>query len=282
MNYTIFTKPWKDLKIINLAQLVKKLGFNGIEIPVRDGYQVTPNNYKTELALAVKILNDYGLYIGSVAPTNYQDIDEEYIEILSNNNISLFRVCLKIDMSVGYLKSEQIIKNFFDKILPVLEKYNVCIGVQNHCNYNIGSAIGVMHLIEEYDKKYIGAVYDPAHCAIDGEPVDMGYNIIKSKIKLVNFKSAYYRRTNITNCTEANWKVTWTTSKDSGYSWKQMVDCLKVNKYIGDICMPAEYSNPYDEGQLMGDVIIPFVKYDLEYIKYLFNPKDNSFDHIIL
>ena len=112
MNYTIFTKPWKNLNISNLAQLVNKLGFNGIEIPIRDGYQITPNNYKIELPLAVKILKDYDLYIGSVAPTNYLDIDEEYIEILSKNNISLFRICLKIDMSVGYLKSERIIKNY--------------------------------------------------------------------------------------------------------------------------------------------------------------------------
>ena len=62
-----------------------------------------------------------------------------------------------------------------------------------------------------------------------------------------------------------------------------MVKCLKDNNYSGDICLPVEYSNPSGEGLLMGDIILPLVKYDMDYINYLF-AKADSFDdnHLFL
>ena len=282
MKFTIFTKPWKSLDVVELAQLVNKLGFDGVEFPIRDGYQVSDEDIHTRLPVACKTFNDYNLFIGSIAPSNYLVIDEHYIETVAANDIRLLRVCLNIDMNLGYFETEKLIKSHFDKLMPILESYNVCIGVQNHCKYSIGSAVGIMHLIEQYDDKYIGAVYDPAHCAIDGEPVDMGFNIIQSRLKLVNFKSAYYRRTNNPNSTEASWNVTWVTAKDGAYSWRKMANCLIENNYDGQICLPAEYSDPNDNGQLMGNIILPYVKYDFNYLRHLLGYQMASSDFPII
>ena len=41
---TVFSKPWPELSLEALGKLVKGLGFDGVEFPVRPGYQVTPEN----------------------------------------------------------------------------------------------------------------------------------------------------------------------------------------------------------------------------------------------
>ena len=47
------------------------LGFDGVELPVRPSYPVTPDNVDTELLEAVRILADHGLKIASIAgPTD--------------------------------------------------------------------------------------------------------------------------------------------------------------------------------------------------------------------
>ncbi len=50
---TVFTKPWQKLTLEELADLIKGLGFDGIELPVRPGFQVEPDS----------ILQDYRLFV---------------------------------------------------------------------------------------------------------------------------------------------------------------------------------------------------------------------------
>ncbi|HUS47743.1 MAG TPA: hypothetical protein VM098_06470, partial [Phycisphaerae bacterium] len=69
--YTVFTKPWKDKTLAELFAFVKGLGFDGVELPVRPGFQVSPETIAEGLPAAARIAADCGLRIGSVAgPTD--------------------------------------------------------------------------------------------------------------------------------------------------------------------------------------------------------------------
>ena len=46
----IFTKPWKTLSLPDLAEHIKSLGFDLIELPVRPGFQVEPDYIERDLA----------------------------------------------------------------------------------------------------------------------------------------------------------------------------------------------------------------------------------------
>ncbi len=45
--YSVFTKPWKTMELARLGAFVSGLGFDGIELPVRPGYQVEPETAVT-------------------------------------------------------------------------------------------------------------------------------------------------------------------------------------------------------------------------------------------
>ena len=71
LSYTVFTKPWQKKSLPELARFVSDLGFDGIELPVRPGYQVEPENVAKGLPEAARILGDHGVRIGTVAgPTD--------------------------------------------------------------------------------------------------------------------------------------------------------------------------------------------------------------------
>jgi sugar phosphate isomerase/epimerase len=264
--FTVFTKPWQDLSLEDLGKLVRSLGFDGVELAVRTGYQVEPEKVSSGLKEAVRILRDQGVAISSIAgPT-----DEPTIAACGENGIPIIRICQGVDLDVGYLESEKKIRNEYDKLIPALEAAGVSIGVQNHCGNMIASAIGIMHLIEKYDPRHISAVLDPAHCAVDGETEEMALDIVWSHLSLINFKSASHRRINRITAQEAEWEILWTTAPHSGYSWRKMVSLLRKRNYRGDICLPAEYSRPDGGGQLMGEDVIPSLTYDINYLKHLF------------
>ena len=261
----LFTKPWPGLSLPELGRLVKRLGCDGVELPVRPGYQVTPDRVAKGLPEAARLLSKEGVKIGSVAGST----DEATIAACGEAGVPILRVCLAVDLKMGYKASEEKLRREYDALVPLLRKHNVSIGVQNHCGNMIGSAIGVMHLIEGYEPAAVSAVLDPAHCAVAGEPPEMAIDIVWSHLSLMNFKAASHWRTNGLNAPEAAWEVYWTTAQHSGYSWKAAVAELKKRDYSKDICLPAEYSDWRKGGQLMGDDVIPFLSHDVAYLKHL-------------
>jgi len=219
---------------------MKALGVDGVELPVRPGYQVEPAAIGKGLLEAKKILAGEGIKIGSVAGS----VDEPTINALGAAGIRILRICVGIDMQIGYLATEKQMRKQWDALVPVLDKAGVTIGVQNHCDYCVGSAIGIMHLIEDYDPKHVSAVYDPAHCGLDGEPEVMGLDIVWPHLSLVNLKSAFRQRSNGPDEVEAEYQIVWSSCHHAIYSWSKLVQALKERGYKGDICLPAEYTSP--------------------------------------
>lgn len=214
VTFSAFTRPWKTPLPI-LGAFIKKLGFDGIELPVRPGYQVTPEKVTTDLRVATQILADCGLAITSIAgPT-----DEPTIAACAEANIPVIRVCLDIPADVSYLDHEANLRHQFDALLPLLERYGVTLGIQNHQGRFVANAMGIRHLIEQYDRRYIGAVLDFAHCALHGEIPELALDIVWSHLCLVNLKNAYWQRTNGPEAAVAVYGHYWTNGRQGLASW---------------------------------------------------------------
>ena len=85
--FSVFTKPWKTQSLPWLGKFVSDLGFDGIELPVRPGYQVEPDNVAT-LSEAARQLGEFGVKIFSVAgPT-----DEATIAACAEAGVPTIRV----------------------------------------------------------------------------------------------------------------------------------------------------------------------------------------------
>lgn len=259
----IFSKAWPELPLEDLAEKVISLGFDGVELPVREGYQVNPGNVDTKLTEAVDIFKSRGLEIGSVAGT----INEHIIRAMGRSGIKILRVMAKIDTDRGYFNSVDSLRKEIIRHENVLRESQVTIGVQNHCNNYVGSALGLHHLLKGIPKDIAGAYLDFAHCGLVGEPVEIALDILKDQIVMVNFKSAYWFKTNSPDATEAKWQHLWTTHKHSLYNWSKTYTMLREINYKGYITIPAEYGSVGVKGQKMGDTIIKQIEEDITYLK---------------
>ena len=262
----VFVKHWPELSLQELGAMVKGLGFDGVELPVRPGFQVTPETAVQKLPEAVRILADQGIRTASVAAEAAKNI----IAACGNAGVPLIRIMAPIDRKAGYLATESKLRNELDALLPVLEENGVAIGVQNHCGEFIGSAIGLMHLIEGYDPELVGAVLDLGHSGLVGEPEEMAIDIVWSHLLLVNLKSAYWRRAAGQEAKDALWEPYWTLGGFGLCSWRKTVKELQRRGYGGDICLTAEYSRPDGSGAALGgEGVKERVRQDLDYLRSL-------------
>jgi len=256
---TVFTKPWPEKELSELAGFVAGLGLDGVELPVRPGFQVVPEKVEAALPKAARAFKEHDAAIRSVAGPE----DEATIRAMGEAGIPILRVMAKIEMKVGYVASIEELRRRWDRLLPALEKNKVTIGVQNHCDYSVGSAIGLVHLIGKYDRKLVAAVLDPAHCGLAGEPDDMAIDIAWPHLALVNLKSAFWRMTSGPEAEDVEWKKYWTTGRFGITSWPKVIKELSRRGYTGDYCLTAEYSNPDGSGDLKGEAASRLIKEDV-------------------
>lgn len=272
IKYSVFTKPWKDISLEELASYVARMGFDAVEYPLREGYQVQPSDGERGVKHLCETFRAQGIEVASIAggvdvqvtnnTTDVLGIDERLFAGCSDNGIPVIRICQSMDKSLDFHKNIEIIKSKYDRLIPYCEKYNVKIGVQMHCGYQISNSAETYILLKDYDPKYIAAVWDSGHSGLAGNEPEAAIDTVWDMLCMVNFKAAFRRRTNGPEMVPAQWTVHWTTGKNACGSWKRAVDHLKKRDYSGIVCLPAEYS---DE-----DNVDNYIKQDIAFIKELF------------
>lgn len=256
--FSVFTKPWETQSIDELAALIKGLGFDGIEFPLRAGYQVEPERAEKELPLLAEKLNSYGLKIFSVASST----DENIFAACAEAGVPVIRIMANIDLKEGYWKSEYKLKEDIEKFLPLCEKYNIKVGIQHHYGPMVSNSMELYHLVDGFDPKYIGAIWDSAHSALAGEEPELGLDILESHLCMVNLKNAFYTRVNGPESYTAKWDRYFTTAPNGLSSWPRIAGYLKQKEYNGVICLTAEYT---DESQ-----VDRYIAQDISYGRSLF------------
>jgi len=245
VQFSVFTKPW-HAPLPELAGLVKGWGFDGVELPVRPGYQVTPENVRRALPEAVRILGEHGLKVFSVAgPT-----DETTISACAEQGIAMIRIMADLG-SRGYLEGESALRKEFDRFLPLVEKYGVRVGVQNHYGRMVCHALGLRRLLRGYEPSCIGAVWDAAHNALQGEEPELALDIIWPLLLMVNLKNAVWQRTNPPEADSAQWAPWFTSGRQGLASWPRVAAELKRRSYDGVVCLTAEYSDEKEVNRLI-------------------------------
>ena len=270
--FSVFTKPWKTISLEELGALVKDMGFDGVEYPLRDGYQVQPSDGIKGIKRLVEVLGSFGVTVESIAggidvkySTDNKAVglnNEELFAGCGETGIKIIRICQSLDRKLGFFENIDEIKRIYDAAVPYCEKYNVTVGVQMHCGSSITSSAETYMLLKDYNPKHIAAVWDSGHNGLAGTEPCFALDTVWDMLCMVNFKAAYWKLRTGPEKDEAVWDAYWTTAQHACGNWMEAVNHLKKRGYSGVVCMPAEYS---DEPN-----VEKYTRQDLAYIKSLF------------
>lgn len=260
--FAVFVKPWKSLSIPKLALHVLELGFNLIELPIRPGFPVEPERIEQDLPEAVKTLAELGVSIVNVT-VDLPLTDERLYAACAANNITMNRVIFK-RISPSYWESEKDARRQLDAAIPLCEQYGVKIGIQHHYGGSVPiNSMGLYNLVKDYDPRYVGAIWDPAHNALQGEDALTGLELVQSHLCMVNLKNAYWRRMNPPDGSEAKWGAYFCAGPHGRTSWADVAAGIKQVGYTGPITFSAEYTDDNYTDRLL--------EADLAYARKLFD-----------
>lgn len=259
----VFVKPWKKFPLRELGAHVRELGFEWIELPVRAGFPCQPESIARDLPEAVHILGEEGVRILNVAVDLPLD-DEQLYAACAAAGIDLNRIMFRTGKR-NYWEAENDARRQLDRAMPLCEQYGVRLGVQNHYGDFVGvHELGLYHLLKGYDHRYVGAIWDPAHNALEGMAPEPALDVVAELLYIVNLKNGYWRQVSPPEAEVTEWKVYWTSARHGRTSWLRVIDKLKQIGYSGPICLTAEYSDEHAVDRLITD--------DLTYAKSLLTP----------
>ena len=236
--FSVFTKAWKEVPLERLGELVRGMGFEGIELPVRPGFQVEPERADRDLPSAARQLAEVGVPIRSVASA----ADAPTIMACADAGVPLLRIMAPIRADESYTEAEERYRREFDALLPALDRAGVTLGVQNHAGRQVANAIGLRSLIGRYDPRHVAAVWDAGHEAVAGTEPELAIDTIWSHLRIVNLKNAIWLQTGEAGAAGAEWSPYWTAGRLGLSPWPRVAAELQRRGYAGTVCLTAEYS----------------------------------------
>ena len=169
----IFSKglEWMDYNM--LAEAVAAAGFNGIDIAVRPGGSVLPENVERDLPKAVEAARKNGLTIPMMvtAISNPDDpLTERILKTASAMGVKHYRMAwLEYDPKKSIMQNLDVHKSTLERLAALNKKYNIQAGYQNHNGIRVGGPIwDIWHMIHDMDPQYISCQYDIYHATVEG------------------------------------------------------------------------------------------------------------------
>lgn len=241
--WSVFTKPWRDLGVSELAGLVARMGFNAVEFPLRPGYQVDLDRLGPSLGELTRALADHGVHIASVASATTPAI----FEACAEHGIPIIRIMINISPQ-GYLATGDAVRRQLDDLVPLALQHNVAVGIQPHYDDYIADSSELATLLRDYDPAAITAIWDAAHDGLARKHPANALALLWDRLSMVNFKNACYQPTSRTADGAPPWDVTFVPGPEGLCSWPEAAKYLVDHDYTGPICLPAEYTDEHDLG----------------------------------
>lgn len=233
----VFTKPFNSLSFDELTDSISKVGFDGIEAPIRAGGHIQPQEIAERLPELVAALKKRDLKISVMASDVNDAADprsESVLRVAAEEGIQFYRMkYFKYDESRSI---KQQLVNWKSQVVD-LAAMNRELGItavyQNHAGRNyFGAPIWDMaEVLDGVDPAEVGVAYDIRHATVEGgNSWPISFRLIQPHVQVVYVKDYEWRGAKVAN-----------VPLGDGLISKSFFQTLKDLKFNGPISLHEEY-----------------------------------------
>ncbi len=236
----VFSKHLQGLSAYDaLAAQARGLGFDGIDLTVREGGHVLPGRAAEDLPRAVAAIRAEGLEVPMIT-TRIADGDDPdarpVLEAAARAGIRHVRVGGHrypfAGNPIAFLDS---LTTKLRSLASLLEEYGLEAGYHNHSGMlNVGAPVWDLHyLLERVGSEHLGSNFDLGHAMVEGSYGDwqITTRLIAPRTKMVSVKDFRW----------AGNKPEWTPLGDGIVPITDMLRLLRAARFRGPVSIHFEY-----------------------------------------
>ncbi len=276
MRYVLFTDNLADLTVAEAVQAAKEAGFDGLDLTLRPGGHVKPEDAERGLAEAKRIADEAGLTIPMIS-TAVTDVDSPHAEAIfaSAAHYGVRRIKL------GYWPYEPfgtLAKQLDEararvgRLAQLGRKYHVLPCVHCHSGRLLAAGgFGTYLILREFKPDEVGAYVDPMHMTIEGgvSGWEMGLDLLAPWVALVGVKNFRWLPDARDKLGQRRYRWEYTPLADGQAPLPEFMALLRRLEYDGIVSLHSEYKGESSYRRLTTPQLLAQSAADLRYLKMI-------------
>ena len=237
----LFSKHLQFLGYDEMAEASVVAGLDGLDLTVRPGGHVLPENVEKDMPLAAKAIRKAGLEL-TMMTTRITDPDDpatgKILKVASDLGIRYYRMgYYNYDKEVGVVKSLETIRDKMSRLAIMNEKYGLHGAYQNHAGTRFGAPLwDLWHVIHDQNPKWIGCQYDIRHAVVEGaQSWPLGMELLKDHIKCMAIKDFIWSQQ------DGRWRIKNVPVGEGMVDFGEYFKLVKAYQITGPISLHIEY-----------------------------------------
>lgn len=276
MQYLLFTDNLSDLSLERVCSESTRAGFDGIDLTLRPGGHVLPENAEMGLSQAGQIA-DRAKVVIPLASTAIIDTSSSHAE-------DIFASCAHYGIrriKLGYWRYRPFgtlvtqieeARARLKRLVSLGKKYNVLPCVHVHSGYVLANGGTALYLLlKDFDPSDVGAYVDPMHMTIEGSLAgwEMGLDLLAPWVAVVGMKNFRWQEQGRDKHGQMRYRWEYVPLADGQAPLPQFMSRLKELKYDGIISLHSEYKGQSSFRVLTTAELLRQSAEDLKYVKTL-------------
>ncbi len=277
MQFVLFTDNLADLSIVEAVAAAKRAGFDGLDLTLRPGGHVLPENAEMGLAAAQNTAQRGGLSIPMIS-TGITDADSPHAEAIFAAAAHYGARHVKLGywayQPFGTLARE--VKSAQEKLARVIalaKKYHVLPCVHCHSGRLVASGGALTYLLlKDFRPEEVGAYVDPMHMTIEGgrSGWELGLDLLAPWIALVGVKNFRWVPAERDKLGQQRYRWEYVPLADGQAPLPEFVSYLKQLHYDGIVSLHSEYKGETSFRRLSTPQLVDQSAVDLRFLRSLF------------
>jgi sugar phosphate isomerase/epimerase len=268
MKMLMFSKMLGSKSISEAGDIIAEIGFDGVDLTVRPGGHVLPENVGHDLPEAVKTLESKGLTVPMLT-TAITSADDPYAEdifaVASDLGATWIKLGYWMYREFGRIKSAiENLKRELDRIEKLARRYGVCVNLHVHSGYYLTADPFLLYtLLDGRDPQDMGAYIDPGHMTVEGGygVWKMGIDILSDYINLVAVKDFGWFQETDPKTGGKVWRHRTVPLDEGMVRWPEVFECLREIGFDNCISVHSEYKD------MTVEEIVEQTRRDFKYLK---------------
>jgi sugar phosphate isomerase/epimerase len=272
MQFVLFSDNLADLSIREACRAAKKAGFGGLDMTLRPGGHVRPENAENGLAAAYEIADEEGVSIPMVS-TGIVAADSPFAENIiaaAHFRIQAFKLGYWRYQPFGNLKTQlDDARRKLEGIISLTRRYHIRPCLHAHSGPILSNSPLLYLLLKDFSPTDVGAYVDPMHMSYEGggSGWEMALDLIAPWIALVGVKNYLLAPTARDDFGQQRFQMTYVPLADGIAPLPQFFQRLKTIGYDGIVSLHSEYKGRGSFRRLTTAELLEQSAADLRYLK---------------
>ena len=278
MRYIMFSKHLQSMSVAEAGKTIKSLGFEGVELTVRPGGHVLPDNVEEDLPRAVEELRAVGVETPAIVVEIHnraQPFAEAVCRAASKVGARELRTSSHRYRGFGEIREQIAAARKDAKELEALgREHGVRLCIHCHSGDFLSGQGGILAMItDETDPRCVGVSLDVGHLTTEGGKSGwrQSIDLVKERVGIVAVKSFGWFHEPDPKTNEMRWNAKLVPLEEGNVQWRLALQLLRQAGWDADgkalVSVHSEYQGGGSWKNLDVPELIEQTRKDFAYLK---------------